>query len=71
MHLKREMKLAVGILAFLFVLAGLLVVPLVAQRARPWPDCVSHIVTVRGPDGGPVECVCLDGALSTCFDPGP
>jgi hypothetical protein len=66
-----EMKLAVGILALLLVLAGLLAVPLIAHRAREWPDCISHVVIVRGRNGGPVECVCLDGTLSTCFDPGP
>jgi len=65
------MKLAVGILALLLVLAGLLAVPLIAHRARAWPDCISHVVIVRGRNGGPVECVCLDGTLSTCFDPGP
>jgi hypothetical protein len=25
----------------------------------------------KGPDGDPIECVCLGGALSTCFNPGP
>ena len=68
---KGEMKLAIGILALLFVLAGLLAVPLIAHRARAWPNCNSHVVIVRGRGGGLVECVCLDGALSTCFDPGP
>jgi len=47
------MKLAVGILALLLVLAGLLAVPLIAHRARAWPDCISHVVIVRGRNGGP------------------
>jgi len=63
------MKLAVGMLVLLLVAAVLLAV-LVAHRAS-WPDCISRVVIVRGPAGGPVECVCFDGALSTCFDPGP
>jgi hypothetical protein len=66
-----EMKLAIGILAVLLIVAALLAAPLIAHRAQPWPDCVSRIVVVKGPDGAPVECVCLQGTLSTCFNPGP
>jgi hypothetical protein len=63
------MKLVVGTLVFLLVVViGLAV--LVAHRAS-WPDCISRVVIVRGPAGRQVECVCFDGALSTCFDPGP
>ncbi len=47
------MRLAVGILALLLVVAVLLAAPLIAHRARPWPDCISHIVIVKGRDGGP------------------
>jgi hypothetical protein len=65
------MKLAVGILALLFVIAVLLTLPLIAHRARPWPDCIGQIVIVKGPNGRPVECVCVGGTVSTCFDPGP
>jgi hypothetical protein len=65
------MRLAVGILALLLVVAVLLAAPLIAHRARPWPDCISHIVIVKGRDGGPIECVCIGGTLSTCFNPGP
>jgi hypothetical protein len=64
------MKLAGGILAFLFVMTVVLAVH-VAYRARPWQDCVSHVVMVKDAAGRTLECVCLDGALSTCFDPGP
>jgi hypothetical protein len=65
------MKLAVGILTLLLVIAVLLAVPLIAHRARPWPDCVGQVVIVKGPAGRPVECVCVEGTLSMCFDPGP
>jgi hypothetical protein len=68
---RREMKLAGGILAFLFAAAVLFAVLLSANRARPWPDCISRVVIVKGPAGEPVECVCIGGTLSTCFDPGP
>jgi hypothetical protein len=64
------MKLAGGILASLFVMTVVLAV-YVAHRARPWPDCVSQVVMVKDAAGRPLECVCLAGALSTCFDPGP
>ena len=61
---------------FWWVLAGLatLAVVLAVQvmvRTRPSPGCTSSVVIARGPDGAPVECVCVNGVLSTCFDPGP
>jgi hypothetical protein len=65
------MRLAVGILALLVVVAVLLAVPLVAHRAPAAPDCVSRVMTLKGPGGSPVECVCIGGTLSTCFNPGP
>ena len=65
------MKLAIGIVVILLAIASLLAVPLMAHHEWASPDCASHIVVVTGPDGSPIECVCLDGALSTCFNPGP
>jgi hypothetical protein len=44
------MKLAGGILAFLFVMTVVLAV-YVAHRARPWPDCVSQVVMVKDAAG--------------------
>ena len=69
--LKRAMRLAIGIVTLLLVVAVLLAVPLVAHRAPAAPDCVSRVVTLKGPGGAPVECVCIGGTLSTCFNPGP
>jgi hypothetical protein len=43
----------------------------VTGRPRPSPDCASSVVIVPGPHGQPVECVCIGGTVSTCFDPGP
>jgi len=61
---------------FWWVLAGLavLVVVLAVQvmgRTRPSPGCTSSVVIGRGPQGEPIECVCVEGVISTCFDPGP
>ena len=62
--------------AFWWVLAGLafLAVALAVQvmgRTRPSPDCTSSVVIARGPHGEPVECVCVDGVVASCFHPGP
>jgi hypothetical protein len=62
--------------AFWWVLAGLafLAVVLAVQvmgRTRPSADCTSSVVIVRGPHGEPVECVCVDGVVASCFHPGP
>jgi hypothetical protein len=59
-----------------WVLAGLalLVVVVAVQvmgRARPSRDCTSSVVIARGPHGEPIECVCVDGVIATCFHPGP
>jgi hypothetical protein len=58
----------------LLVLVGLAVAlaGLVLTRgSQPAADCASRVMIVRGPHGEPVECVCIGGRLSTCFDPGP
>jgi hypothetical protein len=43
----------------------------VMGRSRAVPGCTSSVVIGRGPHGEPVECVCVEGVISTCFDPGP
>jgi hypothetical protein len=65
------MKIIVSILAILVALAAALAVVVITRQGRPWPHCTSEVVIIKGPDGAPVECVCLGGVLSTCFDPGP
>ncbi|OLB98911.1 MAG: hypothetical protein AUH30_06570 [Candidatus Rokubacteria bacterium 13_1_40CM_68_15] len=64
------MKTVGWILAILFGLA-LFLVPLMASRAHHWPDCKGGVVMLRGAHGEPIECVCAEGALATCFNPGP
>ena len=59
------------VLTVLFALAGALAVVVVPPRTRLPSDCTSRVVIGRGARGEPVECVCLGGRLSTCFDPGP
>lgn len=61
---------------FWWILTGLVLLVMVLSmpvmwRTRPSPDCTSNVVIVRGPHGRPVECVCVGGTISTCFDPGP
>jgi hypothetical protein len=59
-----------------WVLGGLLLLVMVLAiqvmgRSRAVPVCTSSVVIGRGPHGEPVECVCVEGVISTCFDPGP
>jgi hypothetical protein len=65
------MKIFVWALAIVVGLGLLIGVPLLALRAHRGVKCPSQILIVRGHNGEPVECVCLDGVLSTCFEPGP
>jgi hypothetical protein len=62
-------------LAWVLVPLGLLVMALfwleLASHRRPSPDCSGRIVIVPGPRGMPMECVCDEGRLATCFNPGP
>jgi hypothetical protein len=64
------MKQLGWVLAVLLALGVLLSIPVIARRT-PGPDCTSRVAIVKGPHGAPVECVCIGGTLSTCFDPGP
>jgi hypothetical protein len=65
------MKLFGSLLAVLLVLGVLLAVPVLAHRGRQSRDCASQIVTLAGPHGERVECVCMAGTLSTCLGPRP
>jgi hypothetical protein len=65
------MKQFAVILAVLLLLAVLLAAPLIAVRREPSPDCAGRVVMVHGARGERLECVCIGGTLSTCFNPGP
>jgi hypothetical protein len=59
------------LLLLVLVIAAAALAMVVTRQARSWPDCTSHIVIRTGPDGRPVECICVGATVSTCFDPGP
>jgi len=42
-----------------------------APHRVPERTCPSRIVMTRGKDGAPLECVCANGVLESCFGPGP
>jgi len=59
------------IMAGLLILSALLAGPVVARLAHRQTDCTNRVLIVKGPNGEPRECVCIDGALAACFAPGP
>jgi len=59
------------ILTILVLLVVVLALRVTVWRTPPSSDCISSVVIVRGPRGERVECVCMGGTISTCFDPGP
>ena len=65
--MSRFVLTVVGFLIVFFAITGLVV----AHLARTRTDCASSVVLVKGPRGQTLECVCIDGALATCFAPGP
>ena len=65
------MKLLAGLMAALALLAVALAVPVLKRRPASTADCSGRVVILRKPGGEPVECVCVDGVLETCFNPGP
>ena len=65
------MKQLWWILAFLALVAIVLAVPIVTRLAMPERDCRGSVVITKGAHGEPLECVCIEGTLATCFNPGP
>jgi len=65
------MKQFAWTMAALALVAILLAVPVMTRRTSSAPDCAGRVVIMKGPDGEPVECVCVGGTLATCFKPGP
>jgi hypothetical protein len=60
-----------GLLLAVLLVGAVALAGFVLVRTKPAADCTSRVVISRGPHGESVECVCLEGRLSTCFDPGP
>jgi len=65
------MKFFVWTVAALVAVVLLLGVWVVTHETHTASDCPQRIVIVKRPDGESLECVCEDGALATCFKPGP
>ena len=42
-----------------------------SARGRCIKEGMGPHLIVKDAAGRPLECACFDGALSTCFDPGP
>jgi len=58
-------------MAALGLLVLALAASLAARSARSSADCSNRVAIVKGADGEPLECVCVQGAIATCFRPGP
>lgn len=62
-------------LVWILLSLGILVVAaswlVVVPRHRPASECTGRIMIVPGLLGEPLECVCDEGRLATCFTPGP
>ena len=65
------MKPFVWTMAVLAAVVLLLGVWVETHEIRPASDCPQRIFIVKRPDGASLECVCDEGALATCFRPGP
>jgi hypothetical protein len=62
-------------LGWILLTLGILVVAfawlVVPPRRRPSPECTGRILIIPGPHGLPMECVCDEARLATCFNLGP
>jgi len=65
------MKQFVWIMVAFATVILLLGIWIVTREAKSVPDCAQKIYIVKRPDGESLECVCSEGALATCFKPGP
>jgi hypothetical protein len=61
---RRVFRIGVGVVIVMGVV--LLVLPLTRR-----PSCTGRIVTMKGPQGEPMECVCEQGRRGVCFPAGP
>jgi hypothetical protein len=61
---RRVFMIGVGVV---LTMAALLVVGQLLRR----PSCTGRVVTVKGPQGTTMECVCEQGRRGVCFPSGP
>jgi hypothetical protein len=64
--MRQFVLIVVGLLVLVMSLAG----PVVARLAHPRADCSNRVLVVKGSQGEPLECVCIEGAMATCFKRG-
>ena len=57
----------VGILVVLALVGTAFVL---ASQKHSAPDCAGRVVMIRGLHGAPLECVCVQGVIASCFEPG-
>jgi multidrug efflux pump subunit AcrB len=62
----KRLAWALAIIITVGLLAAVFLLPL---RSPPGVECPASVVIVRG-RGGALECVCVNGMLSACFEPG-
>ncbi len=61
---RRVFRIGVGVV---LVMGALLLVGQLLRR----PSCVGRIVTIKGPHGASMECICEQGRRGVCFPSGP
>ena len=65
------MKSIIWVVAVVAAAVAMVAIALLALQSQRGIDCPDRVLIVRGHAGAPIECVCLEGVLSTCFEPGP
>jgi hypothetical protein len=61
---RRVFRIGVGVV---LLMGALLLVGYLLRR----PSCTGRIVTIKGPQGATMECVCEQGRRGVCFPAGP
>lgn len=64
------MKLLVSVLIVIVLGIGV-AAWLLSARTQRGVQCPDRVMIFRGRGAAPLECICVDGVLATCFAPGP
>jgi hypothetical protein len=65
------MKLYVWILVVLGFLVAAGAEFALSRHSLSSPDCRNQVIIMKDKTGTDMECVCVGGALASCFRPGP
>jgi hypothetical protein len=65
------MKLYVWILVVLALLVAVDADFALSRHALSSSDCRNRVIIMEDKTGADMECVCVGGALASCFRPGP